>query len=96
VEIQLARESFTCSGGHPFWVCGESWVKARELAPGKLLHRVTGSTAIVSVEPAPAEPVYNLIVADSHTYFVGKAKILSHDITIRRPTDAIVPGLAKR
>ncbi|GAF79892.1 unnamed protein product, partial [marine sediment metagenome] len=31
-----------------------------------------------------------------HTYFVGKTKILSHDNTIREPTDALVPGLLSR
>jgi hypothetical protein len=33
------------------------------------------------------------VVADFHTYFVGEAKILSHDNTIRQPTNAVVPGL---
>ena len=70
--------------------------KARFLQPGTRFHGVIGTTEIRSVEPAPAGPLYNLIAADSHTYFVGKARILSHDITIRKPTNILVPGLADR
>jgi hypothetical protein len=51
---------------------------------------------IESIEQTGFEPTYNLIVADFHTYFVGKAKILSHDNTIREPTVALVPGLIER
>ena len=56
----------------------------------------TGTTPIDSVGPAGEGLAYNLVVADFHTYFVGGARILSHDNTIRRPTSAIVPGLANR
>lgn len=69
---------------------------ARHLVPGSRAHGVTGTAQIDTIEPAGKGPAYNLVVADFHTYFVGDAKILSHDNTIRRPTDAIVPGLANR
>ena len=39
--------------------------------------------------------LYNLVVADFHTYFVGHSKILSHDNTVRDATDAVVPGLVE-
>ena len=68
----------------------------RDLTPGKRFHGPTGTTPIDSVEPAGEGLAYNLVVADFHTYFVGIARILSHDNTIRRPTDAIVPGLTDR
>jgi hypothetical protein len=44
-------------------------------------------------EPAANATVYNLVVADFHTYFVGQTKLLSHDVTPREPTLARVPGL---
>jgi hypothetical protein len=94
LKIEFGGESIKCSGGHPFWVCGDGWVKARDLAPGKPFHGVTGTVEIGSLGSAPAEQIYNLIVADFHSYFVGKARILSHDITIRKPTNVVVPGLA--
>ena len=44
----------------------------------------------------PAGVAYNLIVADFDSYFVGDRGILVHDNTPRRPTAAILPGLAKQ
>jgi len=96
ITFQTGDESIQCSGGHLFWVAGEGWVKARDLKPGTRLHGVTGTAPVNSVAEEGHQKVYNLVVADSHTYFVGNAKVLSHDITIRRPTSAIVPGLTSR
>jgi hypothetical protein len=87
------REAIRCSGGHPFWVSGEGWVKARHLESAMRLHAVNGTCVIESTQHTGFEPTYNLIVADFHTYFVGEAKVLSHDNTIRQPTVALVPGL---
>ena len=39
------------------------------------------------------QKAHNLVVADFNTYFVGQRKILVHDVTPRRPTTSIVPGL---
>ncbi len=96
LEIETRDEPIRCSGGHPFWVSGEGWVKARELKSGTQMHGVTGTLEVVSVAPAGRQQTHNLIVADFHTYLVGKAKVLSHDNTIRKPTDTLVPGLAIR
>ena len=57
------------------------------------LHAVNGTQVIEAIEQTGFEATYNLIVADFHTYFVGQAKVLSHDNTIREPTVALVPGL---
>ena len=84
------------SGGHPFWVAGEGWKKARQLHHGDTLYGLKGTLAVRTVTPGDRETTYNLIVADFHTYFVGNARILSHDNTIRQPTSTIVPGLANR
>ena len=35
------------------------------------------------------------VVADFNTYFVGPEKILAHDVTERKPTRTIVPGLVR-
>ncbi len=84
----------TASSGHHFWVSGEGWKKTRELDAGNPIHTATGMSRVESVadEPAPA-PVYNLVVADFHTYFIGKAMVLSHDVTPPAPTNIKVPGL---
>lgn len=84
----------TASSGHHFWVSGEGWKKTRELDARNPIHTVTGMSRVASIEdePAPA-PVYNLVVADFHTYFIGKAMVLSHDVTPPAPTNIKVPGL---
>jgi len=60
------------------------------------LHHVTGALAVGSVQDAEVAVTYNLIVADFHTYFVGKTNLLTHDNTVLRPTNAVVPGLTRR
>lgn len=93
VRVRAGKEVFESSGGHPFWVSGQGWIKARNLQIGMVLHTTAGPVNVLEVGEAPAAPTHNLIVADFSTYFVGKQKILSHDNTIRQPTNAIVPGL---
>jgi hypothetical protein len=93
VKVVFDGEALQSSGGHPFWVAGEGWLKARDLKPGTRLHTVSGTSEVWSAHPTGYEETHNLVVADFHTYFVTKAKILSHDNTIREPTDAVVPGL---
>lgn len=94
VRVRTVKgEAFETSGGHLFWVAGDGWIRARQLESGMELHGV-GDTARVSLtEDGPELETYNLIVADFHTYFVGEGKLLCHDNTVRRPTDAVVPGL---
>jgi len=93
VRVRLESESIDCSGGHPFWQSGRGWVKARSLAPGSRLHGVDGPSRVVGVEETGEEVTYNLVVADFHTYFAGMSMVLTHDNTIRKPTDIEVPGL---
>ncbi|MBC8352585.1 MAG: HEAT repeat domain-containing protein [Planctomycetes bacterium] len=92
VKIRVGNESFETSSGHLFWVSGQGWSKARELSSGKSLHGIEGSVPIVAVESGAEAQTYNLVVADFNTYVVGAGKILSHDVTDRRPTRTIVPG----
>ena len=68
---------------------------AKNLAAGNVLHTVIGSQKVAAISGGAAEKVYNLVVADFHTYFVGRDMVLSHDNAIREPTNAIVPGLMR-
>jgi hypothetical protein len=93
-RIVTNHGELTCTSGHPFWVNTEGWRLARDLAAGARFHGVDGAVEILSVTDTDrAEPAYNLIVADFHTYFAGDGKVLSHDNTPRAPTNALVPGL---
>jgi hypothetical protein len=94
VRIQCGEQTLQASGGHPFWVAGEGWIKARDLASGMELHTLAGPLRVSLVEDGDAAESYNLVVADFSSYFIGAERVLTHDNTIRRPTDAVVPGLS--
>jgi hypothetical protein len=96
LKIVFGDRALQCDDGHPFWVPGRGWVKAGDLKEGMPLHGVDGTSQVRSVHPTGTEALLNLVVADFHTYFVTEAKILTHDNTIREPTEALVPGLPDR
>jgi hypothetical protein len=92
LRVSLGDEQLLATRGHPLWVLGIGWRMAKELDAGAMLHGVGGPVSLASVEDAGEEAAYNLVVADSNTYFVGEAGVLAHDNMPRRPTRSIVPG----
>jgi hypothetical protein len=88
-----AAGSLTCSGGHLFWISGKGWTRARVMEPGMLVHTLDGAHEVKSVQVLPPADVYNLVVADFHSYFVADGRWLTHDNTPQSPTTATVPGL---
>jgi len=93
IKVEAAGEDFQTSGGHLFWVAGQGWTKARNLQSGQILHTAAGPAYVTSAGIGSEAQTYNLVVADFSTYFVGQAKVMSHDNTVRTPTRAVVPGL---
>jgi hypothetical protein len=93
LRLRTKNDTLNVTGGHTFWVSGQGWVKARELRPETRLHTAKGTVDLKQVELADTQDTYNLVVADFHTYFVGKEQILTYDNTIRKPTNCVVPGL---
>jgi hypothetical protein len=96
VTIGIDGKTILTSGGHVFWVAGEGWLKARDLKAGMRLHTLKGTANINTVGTSEALETYNLIIADFHTYFAGDQMSLTHDNTIRQPTNMVVPGLSKQ
>lgn len=94
-KFVLSDETIQATEGHYFWVSGKGWTKTRELASEQPLHTAIGAVRVASTEPAESAPTYNLVVADFHTYFVGKSGILSHDVLPPKPTNKVVPGLSE-
>jgi hypothetical protein len=92
-KIRLDAEEIRSTGGHCYWVSGKGWTMARELQVGMNVHTLRGTATVAAIEKDKTEAAYNLVVEDFHTYFAGKGKYLTHDNTIRRPTDRVVPGL---
>ena len=58
---------------HPFYVDGRGWVTCNELRLGDRLLTEDGTTQVVNdlLDSGEWETVYNLRIADFHTYFVG-------------------------
>ena len=97
VKVRVAGgEVFETSGGHLFWVAGEGWVKSRQLKAGQELHAAQGAVGLSQVETGRTLETHNLVVADFHTYFVGRSRVLCHDNTIKRATHAVIPGLVRQ
>lgn len=92
LQIQVGDERIEATLGHPFWVTGLGWRMAKELAVGDRLYGLQGGAAIDSIEAGPTSEAYNLVVADSSTYFIGKHRLLVHDNMPRRAIDLPVPG----
>jgi hypothetical protein len=93
--LRFGDETIVCTGGHRFWSSGSGWIKARDLEPHTLLHTVTGNTPVWSAKKGSTAETYNLVVADFHTYFVGKTGVLCQDLLIPHSTDNVVPGLSR-
>ncbi len=69
-----AETSIVATAGHPFWVPAlRQWVDATYLQPGKRLRTSAGTwVKVTGVKRwTAAQQVYNLTVADVHTYYVG-------------------------
>ncbi|NLE57452.1 MAG: hypothetical protein GX616_03770 [Planctomycetes bacterium] len=106
IEIGLGSESIRATRGHPFWVCGEGWKMAKQLAVGMWLHGIDGPVLIDRIDQLPAADSvdaqpdatlrdvwsYNLVLEECHNYFVGQQKILVHDNTLF-PLDGPVPAV---
>ena len=58
---------------HPFWADGKGWTAAGSLKQGDRIATLSGEWITVEelYDTGEWEPVYNLRVADWHTYFVG-------------------------
>lgn len=96
VCVTMGDEDIVGTSGHPFWKSGTGWIKSRDLELGDLVRSVQASESVTRTQPNVAtDETYNLIVADFHTYFVGQAGVLVHDVTPTAPTNAVIPGLSK-
>ena len=85
VCIEVNGETIETTREHPFWVEGQGWTKAKSLNEGDLLRDANGNNITINrvdIVPLPENQytlVYNLEVADFHTYFVSDSDILVHN-----------------
>ncbi len=71
---------------HKFWLAGRGWAMARTLQTGDTLRTLGGRSRIVAISDGTTQPVFNLDVARSRTFFVGRTDALVHDNTPTTPT----------
>jgi hypothetical protein len=80
---------------HRFWKAGHGWVMARELQPGDRVRLVGGTARVAGVNRAGIQPVFNLEVAEGHSFFVGHRGALVHDYTLVEPVASPFDALPK-
>ncbi|UOQ74806.1 DNA/RNA non-specific endonuclease [Hymenobacter cellulosilyticus] len=82
-ELHFADEPAPLRVTPAHWLYAEpqGWTAAGDLQPGDRIRRRQGeAVAVVSTQiRVQAEPVYNLEVADWHTYFAGPWQLLAHN-----------------
>jgi hypothetical protein len=73
LHVHVGGRVIRTTAQHPFWVHHQGWVLAGFLGVGDLLVGHDGQVVLVEdvLDTGEYETVYNLRVADFHTYFVG-------------------------
>jgi RHS repeat-associated protein len=73
LHLHVGGQVIRTTAEHPFWVQGAGWLPADELRAGELLLGHDGQWVAVEevLDTGEYERVYNLRIADYHTYFVG-------------------------
>ncbi|MFL5245942.1 MAG: polymorphic toxin-type HINT domain-containing protein [Gemmataceae bacterium] len=74
LNLHVCGQIIQTTPGHPFYVKGLGWTAAAALEVGDLLRSYDGRWIPVEdmCDSGEELPVYNLRVADHHTYFVGR------------------------
>jgi thioredoxin-like negative regulator of GroEL len=85
LKVELEGETVVASTFHRFWVAGRGWVMARDLKPGDPVRTLDGLRPVRSVAEEKVQPVFNLDVAEAHSFFVGTTGALVHDNTVPGP-----------
>ena len=93
-------DSLVASRFHRFWKAGRGWAMAKELKAGDVLRVLDGVSAVIKVEQAKVQPVYNLNVSHRASFFVGDRRpsftttrspiLVSSRSTNRPPTSALI------
>jgi len=82
-------EEISATDGHPFYIADEDarWLQAKDLDVGDLLvNRDGDKLPIVQLSSETRNSiVYNLTVANTHTFYVGEQNLLAHNSTCRIP-----------
>lgn len=81
VVITIDGERIETTPEHPFFVEGQGWTAAGDVRTGQQVRDAGGeydAVSAVSIESVP-QAMYNLTVAEAHTYHVGGGQWLVHN-----------------
>jgi Pretoxin HINT domain len=82
-RVFLNGDVIQASGGHYFHVEGRGWTRVRDFESGMAITSAAGKPAVVQrIEPADAQPLFNLVVNGNASYLVGARKVVSHDASM--------------
>lgn len=81
VHLIIGNEQIETTPEHPFFVLLRGWVTAGDLQVGYNVWRANGTYSAVKGVVLEHHPqvMYNLTVAQAHTFFVGKQQFLVHN-----------------
>jgi hypothetical protein len=73
LRLEVGGQAISTTAEHPFWVRGKGWLPAGEMMVGDQLLGHDGRWSVLTGKEDTGEyrTVYNLRVAECHTYFVG-------------------------
>jgi hypothetical protein len=79
--VTIDGEQVETTPEHPFAVEGEGFVAAADLVAGEKIRRADGGTGTVDAVSWTGEPamMWNLTVAEDHTFFVGEGRWWVHN-----------------
>ena len=92
-HLHVPGQVIRTTAEHPFYVLGKGWTAARDLQIGDVLLSHDGRQVPVEdlLETGERETVYNLRIADYHTYFVGGSEwgfsVWAHNACVYQATD---------
>ncbi|MES9863930.1 MAG: putative Ig domain-containing protein [Candidatus Thiodiazotropha sp. LLP2] len=100
VDITLKNgEVIHATEGHPFYLpeLGGKWLKAKDLKKGHQLLGLNNELFVITnLERYKKDvKVYNLTIANDHTYYVGDNQVLSHNAQKVCPIKGLVFGAKK-
>jgi hypothetical protein len=85
LRVRLGDDTVVVTGIHRFWKAGKGWTMARDLRPGDPIRTLGGVSKVEAVEDEKVQPVFNLEVAEGHSFLVGKLGALVHDNSLVEP-----------
>ncbi|MCU0500067.1 MAG: HINT domain-containing protein [Anaerolineae bacterium] len=98
VHLVISGEVVETTPEHPFYLAGGHWIEAGDLVVGDQIRTLDGSYGTVERVTiiTQTETMYNLMVDEAHTFFVGDGAWLVHNgADVQSPDSQIQPETLK-